>query len=57
MRTHAKQLARLKRMTRRLYDARTPESVRRDLSLEVSCLRAELGGMTVEALTVASDVS
>jgi hypothetical protein len=38
----ARDRARLKRLCDRLYDARTPERERRDLSLEVSFLRAKL---------------
>lgn len=37
------QKTKLARMTRRLYDARTPEKTRRDLSMRVAMIRAELG--------------
>lgn len=35
--------AKLEKMTRKLYDPKTPRAVRSDLSLEVSCIREQLG--------------
>ena len=46
--------ARLARKCARLYDAKTPARARSTLSLEVSFLRAQLGCMGVEAMSVAS---
>jgi hypothetical protein len=44
----------LKKLCDRLFDARTPERVRRDLSMTVSVLRARLGGLDIEKLSAAS---
>jgi len=36
---------RLTLLTRRLYDSATPESVRRDLSMDVAIIRSRLAGV------------
>jgi hypothetical protein len=46
-------VARLASLCARLYAAETPQQERRDLSLEVSVLRASLG-CTLEAMIAAS---
>ena len=46
--------ARIRRHESRLYDSRTSERVRRDLSLTVSVLRARLGSMDIEKMAAAS---
>jgi hypothetical protein len=40
--TRERDIAKLKTLCDRLYDAKTPERVRRDLSMRVSILRARL---------------
>jgi len=46
--------ARMKRLCDRLYDARTSERVRRDLSMTISVLRARIGSLDIERLAAAS---
>lgn len=56
MTTREKTLAKLEKLTKKLYDAKTPRAQRRDLSLEVSFLRTRLMGThdPLDALTRAS---
>jgi hypothetical protein len=41
-------------LTARLYDARTPARERRDLSMEVAVLRAQLGALDIDTLAAES---
>lgn len=43
------------KLTTRLYDARTPEAERRDLSMRVAMLRAQLGHPDIDTLASASE--